>query len=137
MKPWSQRTFPVSGRRRAPTPADLATVLILLAGTVVLGFHPPRGGVATLAVIESDAGTQRVRLDVDQEVPCTGPLGTSHVQVHDGRIAIVSSPCRRQLCRRMGATNDPARSLVCIPNRIRVRILPAPGSGEDLDALAR
>ena len=137
MRRWWRRSFPVSGRRRAPTPADGITIVLVVAATVLLSLQLPRGGVAVAALVSCPDGEQRVRLDVDQELSCEGPLGTTRLQVRSGSIAIVQAPCRRQLCRRMGPTRQPSRSLVCIPNRVRVRVLSAAATREDIDARAR
>jgi hypothetical protein len=137
MRPWRQRTFPVSGRRRAPTPADLLTIVAVLVGTVCLAVLRPDAGRATVALVRCSDGERRVRLDVDQVLFCDGPVGRTVLRVEDGRIRIEEAPCRQQLCRRMGATNDPSRSLVCIPNRVQVRVLPGAATEGDIDARSR
>jgi hypothetical protein len=134
---WRQRTFPVSGRRRAPTPADVVAIAVVVVATVGLAVLQPRGGRAVEALVRCSDGERRVRLDVDQVLTCEGPLGQTVLSVEDGRIAIVEAPCRLQLCRRMGSTNDPSRSLVCIPNRVQVRILSGPAGEADVDARSR
>lgn len=128
------RRLSVSGRRRAPTPADLVTIVCLFLLVVFSGLWIPHGGASGLARVQSSTVDQRVRLDVDQTLELVGPLGMTLVRVQNGHIWIESAPCPRQFCRRMGRTNNPARALVCIPNDIRIRVL---GKTGEIDAIAR
>ncbi len=125
---------PVSGRRRAPTPADLATIAGVLLLVVGSGLWMPHGGAAAFALVQSATVEQQVRLDVDQTLELEGPLGMTIVRVQGGSIWIETASSQRQLCRRMGRTNQPTRALVCIPNDIRIRVI---GEAGEIDAIAR
>ena len=125
---------PISGRRRAPTPADLVAIAGVLVLVVGSGLWMPHGGSSALALVQSAAAEQQVRLDVDQTLELEGPLGLTVVRVQSGSIWVETAACPRQLCRRMGRTNHPTRALVCIPNDIRIRVL---GEAGEIDAIAR
>ena len=130
MTQWSQRSFRSSGRRRAPTVADLLTIALLLAVSILSTGVFRSGPAASMALVRT------ADLNVDGTRDFQGPLGVTRVEVHDGSVAIRESPCRLQLCVRMGWTRSASRSLVCIPNRVRVRIV-GDDSKEAVDALAR
>ena len=134
MKQLSQRSFGVSGRRRAPTVADLLTIAVLLSLVVFLATWMPRQGAATLALVQYAGGERQVRLDMEQSFELAGPLGPTTVRVSNGSIGIDAASCPRQLCRRMGRTKHPTRGVVCIPNQIRIRVL---GETGEIDAIAR
>lgn len=136
MRPWTQRSFRSSGRRRAPTLADLITIALLLAASILSTGIFKRGAPAAMALVRTVGGEVLLPLDTDVIRDFEGPLGVTRVEVHNGFVRIIQSPCRLQLCRRMGQTRSASRSLVCIPNRIRVRIIGA-DSEEAIDALAR
>lgn len=58
-----------------------------------------------------------LRLNRVIEVP--GPLGTTRVEIRDGRVRVLSDPGPRQLCVRQGWL-DPGESALCLPNRVAV-----------------
>ena len=144
MNPPAQRSISVGGtsvggtplttRRRAPTVADLLTIAAVLLLAVLLATWMPHQGTATMAVVRHAGGEQQVRLDVTQSFEFAGPRGMTTVQIDAGSIWIAAASCPRQLCRRMGRTNQPTRAVVCIPKRIRIRVLGASG---EVDAIAR
>ena len=136
MRQWTQRSFRSSGRRRAPTVADLLTIGLLLTASILATGIFQRGAPDAMALVRSEAGEVLLALNKDLVQDFEGPQGVTQIEVHNGFVRIVQAPCRRQLCRRMGRTRSSARSLVCIPNRIRVRIIDSDGE-EAIDALAR
>jgi hypothetical protein len=136
MRPSVQRSFRNSGRRRAPTVADLVTIGLLLALSIVAAGVLQRGAPAGVALVRTADGEFVLPLDIDVVRDCNGPQGVTRLTVQRGSISVTQAPCRLQLCRRMGKTSSASRSLVCIPNRISVRIL-ATDDAEAIDALAR
>ena len=128
MKQLSQRSFRVSGRRRAPTVADLLTIAVLLSLVVFLATWMPRQGAATLALVQYAGGERQVRLDIEQSFELSGPLGPTTVRVSHQAIrrrrfncvvvwsSTAASPARRPNSR--SATSQPKRCRVqtCCPD---------------------
>ena len=136
MTSWMQRTFRSDGRRRAPTPADLLTIAVLLVLAVASAALMPHAVVSGVAVVRHAGGEERLPLDQDVVRHLDGPRGRTEVVVEDGAVRIAAAPCRLQLCVRMGETRSPTRSLICIPNQVRVRVMAKDREG-DVDALSR
>lgn len=61
-------------------------------------------------------------LDRETTVNVEGPLGTTVVKVEEGKARIISSPCPRKLCIRMGSISKAGEMVVCVPNKVVVRI---------------
>ncbi len=51
-----------------------------------------------------------------------GKLGTMTITVRDGQIAVTESPCPQQVCVHSGAIYRSGELLVCVPNRVVIRI---------------
>lgn len=123
-------------RRRAPTPADVAVLLVLAAavpGTRHLS-EPASASVPRAATVRTADGSESTYdLAGARDVDINGPLGTTRLRIRDGSAWIFESPCRRHLCIKMGELR-PGRSLVCIPNRVVVRVV---GGEADVDAVTR
>ncbi len=57
-----------------------------------------------------------------------GPLGMTTLEIKDGRIRIIDSPCPNKTCIRQGY----AKPLVCLPNKVIVNV----EESEGYDAIA-
>ena len=63
-----------------------------------------------------------------------GGLYTNRITVRGGRIAITESSCPGEDCVHSGWIDRPGRSLVCLPNRVEIR-LEGPAAEDDVDAV--
>lgn len=88
--------------------------------------------------IEVEVDGRRV-LTLDPDSPgfsnVEGVLGTTRIEVRDRRVRVVSSPCPLGLCRQGGWIEGGGRMIVCLPNRVVVRI--RGGNEEGPDAVSR
>ncbi len=104
----------------------LDVVIFGLAAALVVG--------TSLLVLNRQSGTRYVQMtgetgewiapldkEADYEIP--GPLGDTHVHIHDGLAAIVDSPCKNKLCILAGAISQPNQWVACLPNKVFVRIV--------------
>jgi hypothetical protein len=55
-----------------------------------------------------------------------GPLGTTVVEVKQGQVRVLSSPCPEHICMNTGWISKPGGIIVCMPNGIVVRIVKKP-----------
>jgi hypothetical protein len=67
-------------------------------------------------------------LNKDRSVSVYGPLGHTTVVVEGGKVRISDSPCPHKTCVRTGKIHRPGSVVVCVPNRVLVRVR---GSSED------
>lgn len=112
-----------------------ALVLGALAAGIV-GFAAPLGslGRPTRAEVDtSGSGAVTFSLARDAVHEVAGPLGVTRLEVKAGRMRVLSSPCPRQSCRHGGWIGSAGEMLVCLPNKVLVR-LPgwSPGTPEAL-----
>lgn len=96
-------------------------ILLLGLSAVALALAWRAAGTAGDGVVVKQGGqvyTQAsLRLNRVIEVP--GPLGTTRVEIRDGRVRVLSDPGPRQLCVRQGWL-DPGESALCLPNQVSV-----------------
>jgi hypothetical protein len=111
-------------RRLAMTTGDWALivglVLISLGSIFMMSRFVGRGETA---VVEVDGvATCRLDLSIDAQRAVVGPLGETVVEVRDGRIRVAESPCPHGICVRTGWTARAGDVIVCVPNRVVVRV---------------
>ncbi len=120
-----------SGKRRnlvrSPTFWDGCLFLLVAVLTfTVPGVLPGAGGTgpggAEYLLVKTIDGTARVPLQKDAVHTVNGPLGPAKLIVKDGQASMESAPCPLKICEAMGPIKDPGQIILCIPNRISVKV---------------
>jgi hypothetical protein len=83
------------------------------------------------AYVYSDNATLVLDLREAQTVSVDGSLGISLLQVDEGRVRFVSSPCPGKQCIRSGWQHHPGDFAACLPNRVSIQI----GANTQFDSL--
>lgn len=96
----------------------LAVALVVETSLVVLN----RQSGTRYVQITGETGEWIAPLDKDAEYEIPGPLGITVVHIHDGKAAVVNSPCRNKICILAGAISEPNQWVACLPNKVFVRI---------------
>jgi hypothetical protein len=102
-------------------------VVWLLAATLLVGLYTAfwqsdgRGAEAVVLV----NGKRWARLDLfqNQDLEVPGPLGHSHIQVRNGQVRFVASPCPNKLCVHTGWLSQGGEVAICLPNKVSLQIL--------------
>ena len=82
------------------------------------GFN--RGDWVVIQV--ADKQVAGVPLMTDRVIWVQGPLGTTEVEISQGRARIVRSPCKLKICIKSGYIQYADRLSACLPNKVVVRI---------------
>lgn len=111
-------------------------VVWLLAATLLAGlyivFWQVNGHGAEAVVLVNGKRWARLDLFQDQDLEVPGPLGHSHIQVSDGQVRFVDSPCPNKLCVHTGWLSQGGEVAICLPNKVSLQIL---GSDPRFDAI--
>ncbi|MCK5527475.1 MAG: NusG domain II-containing protein [Candidatus Latescibacteria bacterium] len=113
----------------------LIGALLLLSGLSFLALAAFRGAGQTL-VVEQDGKVLARRSIADEDtLRIPGPLGVTTIRIAEGRARVLNAPCPQQLCVKTGAISKAGAMVVCVPNRVVVRI---EGPSKDgVDAVTR
>ncbi len=111
-----------------------AALVILIALTVLFLFLPGRTTDNCHAEIYLDGVLLKtVLLTEEQEFMVSGNF-TNTITIRDGKIAITKSDCPGGDCMHIGFVGSARRSIVCLPNSVEIRIVPADA---DIDFVVR
>ena len=104
-------------------PGDLLAVLAGMLLTVWLALSCWQGGAADKAIIRSGGSVFReVSLSRDQVIAVPGPLGTSHIAIHNRQARVASDPSPRQYCVHQGWLKQAGEVAVCLPNQVSLEL---------------
>lgn len=102
-------------------------VTLLLAVAVFFLFLPKESGAPAVAEIYLDGQLiYQLPLDTSAELEVSGDYHNT-VTVRDGKISVTASDCPGEDCVHSGAIGTSGRSIVCLPNRLEIRVVSAPG----------
>lgn len=59
----------------------------------------------------------------DGTIPVEGVLGTTTVEIKQGRVHVLDSPCGNHICMHTGWISSPGQIIVCLPNQVIVRLV--------------
>ena len=101
----------------------LAIGLVLcLAAAVFLCFLPGSEPAAYAEIYLDGQLYKTVSLTEDQTLLLTAQY-ISEITVHSGAISFTSSNCPGEDCVHSGSIHSPGLSLVCLPNRVEIRVI--------------
>ena len=100
----------------------IAVILVLAAGLGIWGLAKKQSGDALYGLVtyQDDEGQWQlpIPLDVDKTYDIETRWETVHLQVKDGAIAFINSPCPDHLCEGFGWLDRPGAFASCIPNQV-------------------
>lgn len=106
---------------------------VLLTALAVFLLFLPQEDAAFAAVYLDGKPVDTLPLDKNTQVTYTGDYHST-VTVRDGKVAVTASDCPGEDCVHSGWIDTPARSIVCLPGRLEIRIVADTG---DVDFVVR
>ena len=98
-------------------------IVVLIAAAVMLYFLPGKSAPAAYAEIYLDGELcKTVPLDKDTTFLVEDQY-SNWITVENGSIAFTDSDCPGQDCVHSGSIHSTGRSLVCLPNRVEIRVV--------------
>jgi len=101
--------------------------LIVILGIIVLGIFifvnitKEEGSIAE--VYFEDNLVLTIDLNIDSEYTVDGELGDVVLEVKDKKIRVKSENSPRNICSKEGYIGDSSRTLICLPNKVIVKII--------------
>lgn len=102
-------------------------IVIAVTALVALGIIYLRSPDPARIVIQVD-GEEKYSFPYRQEgrdeyVDVLGVNGVTRVHLRDGQVSIVESACPDKTCVARGWSKRPSKQLICLPNRVIVKIV--------------
>lgn len=117
-------------------------VLLLLAGSAAASLLVAEKTTdGTMANVYLDGNCVRsIDLSAVREAysfDVEGLCGTNRITVERGRICVEQADCPDQICVHQGWIADSAAPIVCLPNKLVIRVESAAGQAAEIDSVAQ
>lgn len=73
-------------------------------------------------ILVTNQTPKRVDLQHTQQISISGRLGQSIIEVSDGRIRFIASPCRNKQCIHVGWLTTTSDFVACLPNQVSIEL---------------
>ena len=113
--------------------ADLILFVILLllgAGLSVFSYAAGRDAAGSVVITVAGEVYGTYDLATDREIVIERDGHTNKVIINQGRVQMESASCHNQLCVNQGEIDRAGEAIICLPNRVVVRIT---GKEADVD----
>lgn len=111
---------------------SMGLVLILAVGLSLLFWGRALAADRVIVQIYQDGDLVReISLEYDQSFTLSGTYHNT-VTVQNGRIAVTHSDCPGGDCVRSGWIGSAGQAVICLPNRVELRVVGTSGDGVDL-----
>ncbi len=108
-------------------PLDFAAFGLALAVVALISIRVYAGpGGAPAVHLRGPRQEWIFPLDSERTLAVPGPLGDTVVQIRQGRVRVLSSPCPEKICLRSGDIARPGQWIACLPNRVFIDIQAGP-----------
>ena len=105
-------------------------VIVLAAVLIIQPWGVKASGRAQEIIVEVN-GQEAMRLPLVEETrdyQVEGFAGTSYFQIEGYEVRMVDSACRDKLCVHEGLIGESGNSIVCLPNRVVLRLVGVGGA---------
>lgn len=99
----------------------LAFALFSLLGTAFVAHSLGKPTEAVVSV--NGQNTAHFTLQRESRISVRGMLGESKIEIAEGKVRIVSSPCLQKVCVHQGWISKPGDAVICAPNQVVVKIV--------------
>ena len=103
---------------------DIVLIGLLLLFTVasffIFRFSAKKGRQVTILVDNKEQ--YRFSLSDDHDASIEGAIGATYIRIREGFLWITEAPCPHKDCMRMGKISHAGEIIVCIPNKILIKV---------------
>ena len=116
------------------TRADWLVIVfaVLMLPFLYVTFWGATGPAHTAKVTNSHHVADEKSLATDQTFDVAGDLGNSTLEIKQGKVRFISSPCRAKICVHAGWIQSSGQLIACVPNGVLVELV---GGTKEFDAI--
>lgn len=111
-------------RANQVTRADLILLAIVMfcVPFVYQSFWHNNAQATHAQILVADQQHQHLDLTQDQTLNIAGARGSSKLEVNNGRIRFIDSPCKARYCIRQNWLQQSGAVIACLPNKVAVQL---------------
>lgn len=97
-------------------------IAVVLVSLLYFNLWSTNDYAQSITVVDANGQQQQVSLLQDQQLHIHGKLGTSVLEIAQGRVRFIESPCQGKVCIHQGWLSEWAPLAACLPNAVSVML---------------
>lgn len=114
--------------------AFIFAIIVSLLGYVK--FKDAKQTASFVQIYKNNELYKEIPLDEDAEFTIKDGEFENKIKIHDNGVEVVEANCPDKVCVKTGFINKPSQSIVCIPNKINIKIIDEK-SDDKIDAIVQ
>jgi hypothetical protein len=115
--------------RKADIILAIALIIVGSISSFAISQSNVTGNQVTVQVNGKTYGTYS--LSNDQDIEITQGKKTNTVHIKDGKVSMSEASCHNQVCVKHKSINTTGESIICLPNKVIIKIQGTGGDGYD------
>lgn len=100
----------------------LIIILIALSATTFIQNQRNKQPGTSVMIFSANTLIKTVKLNEDKQISIDGAIGSTELCIYQGKAFITDSPCPYHFCEKSGTISQAGQMLVCVPNKIVIKI---------------
>lgn len=125
--------------------ADILVIILIVIASFLIYFFtnklPKEGAnISKKVVITVDGKIYKevpLTKNTDEKIDINTVYGKNEVIIEKGEVHMHKSNCQDKICMKMGKISIPGDSIICLPNRVMVKIVADKKSHDSLDLIIK
>lgn len=125
--------------------ADILVIILIVIASFLIYFFTNKlpkedANLAKKVVITVDGKVFKeipLTKDTDEKIDINTVYGKNEVVIEKGEVHMHESNCKDKICIKMGKISVPGDSIICLPNRLIVKIVSEKRNDNDLDLVIK
>lgn len=99
--------------------------LVLIISLIFIGFNflKSKKNPEKIVIYLDDKVYKEYPIDSNEDISIKTNSGFNKVKIHDKGVEIIDASCPDKVCVKTGFVNNSSKNIVCIPNKISIKII--------------
>jgi hypothetical protein len=97
-------------------------IVLAVAGILIYCLHPVEGTGSFAAIYQDGVLIEKLDMGDEQSTRILYNDGYNVIEITDGNVSVSEASCPDELCMKQGTISQIGAQIVCLPNRLVVRI---------------
>ena len=100
----------------------IVVVLIVIGSTFGINYFVNNKSAENIEIYVDNELYKTYSIDDEEEIKIENEKGYNLVKIHDHGVEIIEASCPDKVCVHSGFITKPSESIVCLPNKVHIKI---------------
>ncbi len=98
------------------------SIIFIIIALFIVNNIINKAKVDTIEIYVDNKIYKTISIDSEEDLDIRVGDNYNHIKVHDGGVEIVEASCKDKVCIHSGFINKPSERIICMPNKVVIKI---------------